>query len=461
MSQAPVVIAGAGPTGLGAALGLARRGIRSIVLDPRKELGGLASTRYRGALPYKVGIHLLHPSEDELVPLVDEMCGWMGERLKRVRPRAAVHFLGRHLDYPFRTRQMLTTLGPPRAARVAASAAAARLLGLLPGSADGRESFTDVVRGAYGDAFYRLFFHDYTAKVLGLPPERIAGAWARRRVPMLTGRTLLQTLLPWWRPRGVEHAHSPFHRWQYSGPVGMDPLFEGMVEAAGDAIELRLGQSLQQVDTDDGRVTAAVVVGAHGRTERIATDAVVSSIPLTDLVAQLGAAPPEDVRNATAQLDFRGLVLGFFVVARPRLASAQWTYFQSAGLLFNRVSEFANCVPQPFGPDRTLVCAEMTAQPRDGLWGERDDAILARVRAGLAEVGWHFSDDELEDAFVVREPHGYPRWALGYEKPLAVALHYLDSIDGLHTVGRQGRFEYLNMDEAVAAGLEVAGRVRA
>lgn len=453
--RAEVVVAGAGPTGLGAAWGCARHSLPALLVDPRPTLGGLASTRTRGAYRYKVGIHLLHPSNDALVPLVEELCGLFGPSLHRIRPRSAIHFLGRHLAYPFRTPELLAALGPRTTLEVAASAALARLRPKRP--TDGPPSFADVVRGAFGDAFYGLFFRDYTAKVLGLDPEHVAAQWAYRRVPMPTRRSLVQVLVPWYRPRRVEHAHSPFHRFQFTGPDGLDPLFEAL--AAGATTEVRLGASLAGVELAHGRVEAVRIANADGTVERRSTRALVATLPLPELVGLLDPPPPPAIRAAAERLEYRGLVLAYLLLAGPPVLPAQWTYFQHPSLVFNRVSEFANIVPGAFGPDRTLVCAEITAQPGDALWSTPDEALVARTREDLGRVAPAAARAEVLDGFVVREAHGYPRWTRGYEDDLAPVLGYVDDLRGLYAVGRQARYDYLNVDECIAAGRAVAGRL--
>ena len=127
MADSPqVLVAGAGPTGLGAAWELSRRGVPSLVVEKAPGIGGMAATLHRDGLLLKAGVHLLHPSTDALRPLVAELTGLMGAEARHVVPTSAIHFLGRFLDYPFRTGQVVAALGPSRLAQVATGAALAR-----------------------------------------------------------------------------------------------------------------------------------------------------------------------------------------------------------------------------------------------------------------------------------------------------------------------------------------------
>lgn len=456
-----VVIAGAGPTGLGAAWELSRRGVPSLLVERAEIVGGMAATRHRDGLLLKAGVHLVHPSNDALRPLVETLAALLGDELLRVVPTSAIHFLGHFLDYPFRSGQLATALGPERLLRVAAGAAEARALELAR-RALGRpapDSFEHVVRTAFGEPFYRLFFRDYTAKVLGLPCDRIAGAWALRRVPLPTGRHLLQTVLPWWRPTRVDHAHSPFHRSQITAREGLQPLFDRMLAEGPARADVRTSTELVRIEHADGRVTAVVLRGPDDAHERREATHLVSTLPLGELVQSLDPPAPVAVRAAAARLRFRGLVFVFAVVRRPALFRHHWTYFQDPALPFNRVSEMGGIIPGLYGPDRTVVCAEITADPGEPAWDGPDAATIAATLEGLRRVSPVPFDGAVEAAYVTRERYAYPAWRVGFEADLALVLGWLDGVRGLQSVGRQGRYDYLNVDEAIAAGRGAADRV--
>lgn len=456
-----VVIAGAGPAGLGAAWGLSRRGVPSLVAERAETIGGMASTRYRDGLLLKAGVHLVHPSSDTQGPLVESLAALLGDELLRVVPTSAIHFLGHTLDYPFRTAQLVAALGPARLAAVAAGAAEARVREGLRRALrrPATDSFEQVVRTAFGDPFYGLFFRDYTTKVLGLPCTDIAGAWARRRVPLPTGRHLLQTVLPWWRPTRVDHAHSPFHRSQITARDGLQPLFERML-ADGDApADVRTGTEVVRVEHAGGRLAGVVLRHPDGAEVRHEATHLVSSLPIGELVQSLDPPAPVTIRAAAARLRFRGLVFVFAVVRRPRLFAHHWTYFQDPALPFNRVSEMGGIVPGLYGPDRTVVCAEVTADPGEPAWDGPDATTIAATLEGLGRVSPVPFDGAVEATYVTRERYAYPAWRVGFEADLALVLAWLDGIQGLKSVGRQGRYAYLNVDEAIADGLAAADAV--
>lgn len=456
-----VLIAGAGATGLGAALGLARRGISARVLDPRDTLGGMAAGWERDGLPLRPGVHLLHASEDGLRPLVDELVALMGPGAIRIDPVSQVHFLGRFLDYPLRKMQAIRAFGPARSAAVLLSAAwwrtRARLRQAL--RRDAPDSFETVIREAVGDVLYRLFFKDYTAKVIGIDVAHLAGEWARRRVPLPEGRHLLRNLMPWWRPESIDHAHSPFHRLQVTGPDGIDHLFRSMLAGCEGYARFEGRTSLARLDVSGGKVRSAVLRRSDGTEQIVDGPRILSTMPLPDLLARMEPHPPSDITAIAKSLRYRGLVFVHLNLRCDRLLSSHWTYFQDGPLPFNRVSEYGAILPGLYGAGRSVVCAEWTADPGEFAWEADDADVVKRVVAGLQKVSGRDVPSLVESASVHRERHAYPAWHLGFEDDLARLLPWVDSISGLATVGRQGRFDYLNLDQCIARGMSAASRL--
>jgi hypothetical protein len=72
---------------------------------------------------------------------------------------------------------------------------------------------------------------------------------------------------------------------------------------------------------------------------------------------------------------------------------------------------------------------------------------------GLMERG------EVVASRVERVPQAYPIPQAGQDKAYALTLRHLDGLANLRIIGRTGRFQYLNMDEAMREGLDAAAAV--
>jgi protoporphyrinogen oxidase len=61
---------------------------------------------------------------------------------------------------------------------------------------------------------------------------------------------------------------------------------------------------------------------------------------------------------------------------------------------------------------------------------------------------------------VVRERFAYPMFDLGSEEKLSLIKEYLALFPRLHSIGRQGGFRYINIDDALLDGFAAADRTR-
>ncbi len=461
-----VLVFGGGISGMAFALGLARSGVTARLLEKRSQMGGMSAVWQEDGVRLHPGVHLLHASTDELRPTLLEMKHLMGDDCLVVTTTSALHFLDRYLAFPLRTRELLPALGPRKLAQVVLSAAAARLESqrLHLAGRQTEDSFDAVVASAFGRSFYSLFFKDYTAKVLGMDPKQISGEWARRRVPMPSRNDLLQRLFPFYRPRKVEHPHPTFPVGQLTGKEGLDSLFAGIASQMSPMVTPQTETCLESIEVRSGAVRSVTLRKAGHNPETLHANnssmpIVASSIPLPELVTRLSGDIPDHVRSNAALLKYRSLIYVFVEIHRPWLHKTQWTYFQSPHLLFNRLSEFSNIVPMAYGPNRTVVCAEISAQPGDEWWAAPERELVRITKQHLQSVVPGLKPEAFGRSWVRSEEHAYPVYDMGFQLARSVVLAFVDSINGLVTLGRQGRFDYLNMDECYRMSFDSASKL--
>src|SRR5215211_7034872 len=105
-----VTILGAGPAGLGAALGLARQGHTATVIEQTDRVGGNAGSFELAGVQVDYGSHRFHPAADPAVfALVRELLG--DDLLERPR-HGRIRLLGRWIHFPLRPMDLLVHAHP-------------------------------------------------------------------------------------------------------------------------------------------------------------------------------------------------------------------------------------------------------------------------------------------------------------------------------------------------------------
>lgn len=441
-----IVVLGAGPAGLAAAWRLAqRRAFRIVVLEQHEAVGGNAGSFELDGIRADYGSHRLHPATSP--EILCDLSRLLGSDLLQ-RPRhGRIRLRGRWVHFPLRPLNLLTHLPPGFLLGAAADA----LRKLLPPSTNGHGSFASVLERGLGRTICREFYFPYAEKLWGLPPSELAATQAHRRVSAksFTGlaRKLAAAILGFARNGGRQYFYYPRR--------GYGQISEALAEAACAAgAEIRLGAKVTAVHHTLERVNAVHFL-QQGREHRIAADAVFSTLPVNLLAQIFVPSAPADVHEAASCLRFRGMILVYLVLAKDRFTEFDAHYFPEAWLPISRLSEPKNYSGAAEPRGRTVLCAELPADPGETIW-QMSDAELGR-----AVCGW------LEEAgLAVREPVlrvvtrrlrcAYPVYRRGYEVHFARLDAWLSGFQNLVTFGRQGLFVHDNTHHALAMAYAAA-----
>ena len=69
------------------------------------------------------------------------------------------------------------------------------------------------------------------------------------------------------------------------------------------------------------------------------------------------------------------------------------------------------------------------------------------------------SEADVVERHTFKTPFAYPIYTIGYETALSTVLCAVADYENLHTIGRQGKFAYINTHIAFKMGYEVARKI--
>ncbi|MGH2625158.1 MAG: protoporphyrinogen/coproporphyrinogen oxidase, partial [Anaerolineales bacterium] len=179
MTAPRVVVLGAGPTGLGAAYRLTRRGRAAVtVCEQARVVGGNAGSFELAGQHVDYGSHRLHPACDPAV--LGDLQALLGDDLQ-TRPRhGRIRLRGRWIHFPLKPMDLALRLPPDFIAGVGRDALAKLRRRTAPALEDA--TFADVLEAGLGRTICRDFYFPYARKVWGCAPTELAATQARRRV---------------------------------------------------------------------------------------------------------------------------------------------------------------------------------------------------------------------------------------------------------------------------------------
>jgi protoporphyrinogen oxidase len=432
-----VAILGGGPAGLTAAYELSRRGRPAVVLEAGSIVGGLARTEVRDGFRFDLGGHRFFTKSSEVELLWQEV---LGDELL-VRPRLSrIRFRGRFLEYPLSAGDVVRKLGPLELTRVLTSYLAATARRNPP-----EDTFEQWVCNRFGRRLYEMFFSTYTEKVWGVGCDELRAEWAAQRIRGLSFKSAARAALLGSREGEIRSLIERFY-YPRLGPGQMWEAMRDRIEARGGIVHT--STTVDRIGFTDDRVTE---ISADGRT--LHPGQVVSSLPLGAIAELADPSPPTDVLEAARGLRHRDFLTVAVVIEGADPFPDTWLYIHEPGVRVARIQNYRAWSPWMVpDPSRACLGLEYFCFAGDRMWSTPDDELVALAAGELEQLGLA-SRDQVQRGYVVRVPNAYPIYDADYRERVARIRGWLDPIENLQQVGRNGLHRYNNSDHSMLTAL--------
>ena len=508
------VIAGAGPAGLTAALELLRTtDVKPVIYEAENVIGGISRTaRYNGnrmdigghrffsksdtVMDWWQGILPLQgvASKDDLaigrkVPLVEggpnpentDYVMLCRSRLSRIL------FLRKLFNYPVSLNgDTIRNLGLWRMFKIGMSYLKVQLM-----PARKENSLEDFMINRFGVELYRTFFRDYTEKVWGVPCSKISPDWGGQRIKGLSiTKTVVHALKQIFaskkkneagdgadiRQKDTETSLIGQFLYPKFGPGQLwETVAEKIQEMGG---EIHLNTKVVRVNRDaSGKRIESVVVDYGRYTETVPCDYFLSTMPVKELVSALDSEKtpvPAEVKRVADGLVYRdfitvGLLLDKLLIKNPakpgtpesklKFVADNWIYVQESDVKLGRIQIFNNWSPYLVAdPEKVWIGLEYFATEGDDMWRMPDDEFIKFAIAELDKIDVARPED-VRDSVVFHIKKAYPAY-FGTYGEFGKIREYVDPLENLFLMGRNGMHKYNNMDHSMLSAMEVVKCIR-
>jgi len=493
MTKPRVVVIGAGPAGLTAAYELVKAGTTDVVvLEASPDIGGLSKTvNYKGNR-IDIGGHRFFSKSDwvmdwwlNVLPLArngdrdafgeslrlayqgqertfesHEKADASAELVMLIRSRLSrIYFNGKFFDYPLKVNiNTALKLGLWHCVAFGASYAWSALFPRRP-----ERTLEDFFINRFGRRLYFQFFREYTEKVWGTPCAQISAEWGAQRVKSLSVGTAVRhallNLLGRGR-KGIGQAEQTSLIEQFLYPkYGPGLMWETVALRLRELdVPIMLDTPVTRLGHEGGRIACVYAQEAGGAETRYDADYVISTMPVRDLVLGLGPDVPARVREVAAGLEYRDFITVGLLYRRlmpnpggqgeMNIVPDNWIYVQEPGVKVGRLQVFNNWSPHMVkDKDTVWIGMEYFCSEGDDLWRMQDGDLTRLGIAEMARLRLASPGDHL-DGVVVRMQKAYPGYYGSYAHFDEVRA-YLDGIQNLFLVGRNGMHRYNNQDHSM------------
>ncbi|MBO9727774.1 MAG: NAD(P)/FAD-dependent oxidoreductase [Chitinophaga sp.] len=503
--QKKAIIIGAGPAGLTAAYELLQRtSIIPVVLEKSTDIGGISKTvNYKGNR-IDIGGHRFFSKSDRvmdwwmnMMPLdkeaaeifsisyqsktrevkaprnnnnnTDTLVATDPDLIMLVRQRLSrIYFLKKFFTYPIQLSiDTLRKLGFATTISIMFSYLWAQIF-----PRKNEKSLEDFMINRFGKTLYHLFFKDYTEKVWGISCSAISAEWGAQRIKGISiGKAIahaVKSAIDAGKPKDLKQKNvetSLIEQFLYPkhGPGQLwEEVAHQVINKGGTVL---MQHDVKKIHTAGNQIVSIEALDrSTGEVVTLEGDYFFSTMPIKELVADLEANVPSNVREIAAGLHYRDFItIGILLKNlsfedkktgqhQPLSLKDTWIYIQEKDVKVGRLQLFNNWSPYMVkDPDTTWVGMEYFCNKGDDFWELTDEQIRQTAITELCKIGLAQQSDVL-DATVLRMEKTYPAYWGTYER-FEELKAYIDTFENLFLVGRNGMHKYNNSDHSMLTAM--------
>ena len=440
MTSYDVIIIGAGPAGLTAAYELMTSGKKTLLLEKKSQVGGLAETKVFGEHRYDIGPHRFFTKNKEVYDLFLKI---LGDDAVEVKRKTRILFKNSYFDYPLTPLNALFGLGIFESIAIVFSYFVARLKGYLKISKI--TNFEEWVIDKFGAKLFNNFFKNYTEKVWGIDCKDIGKDWAAQRIKGLSLSTAIKFAL---FPNSKKRPKTLVDMFYYP-KLGAGMLWEKFEEEIKSK-NIKVVKNAEVINIDDADEVITLEYLSDGDIKKVSCAHVLFSNPLLDFINFYKDELPNEVIDAASKLEYRNHI-SVHITIDKKLFDDNWIYIHSPELKMARIADFTN-----FSKDMSIegnypLTLEYFCFEDDEIWNSDKNDIIDFAISELKQI---FKEEfQVVHTDITKNPKAYPVIRTGYEENLNILREWLSKKKNLTAIGRSGMFKYNNQDHAMATGL--------
>jgi protoporphyrinogen oxidase len=325
---------------------------------------------------------------------------------------------------------------------------------------------------SFGRKLYSMFFEYYTENLWGRHPSEIDASWGKQRTKGLSIFGIIKDYFgKVFKVKNRKVNTSLIEEFKYPklGPGQLWDVTAAEVEKLGGKI-IQNAKVVKLHKNADG-VLDSLVYEKDGKTVEVKGDVFISSMPIKDLVGGMNDVPAEPARIANG-LPYRDYMTLGVLVPRLNLKNKTelktvsnivpdcWVYVQDRRVKMGRFQIYNNWSPYLVKDiDNTVwMGLEYFCNEGDSMWSMTDDEFAKMAIKEMVTINLIDEESDVLDYHVERVKKAYPAYFDTYDE-IDTLVDYLNTIDNLFCVGRNGQHRYNNIDHSMCTSFETVKNI--
>ena len=334
------------------------------------------------------------------------------------------------------------------------------------------KSLEDFYVNRFGKKLYSMFFEDYTENLWGRHPSQIDPSWGAQRVKGVSVFAVLKdALMKTFHIRQEKVETSLIEEFAYPklGPGQLWDVTAEEIQKKGGRIIMNA--RVTRLHKNEEGVLTGITYEENGETKTMEGDVVVSSMPLKDLISGMNDVPHDIARIANG-LPYRDYMTLGVLVPKLNLENKtkrktvgnivpdNWVYVQDRHVKMGRFQIYNNWSPYMVRDLEHTVWMglEYFCNEGDRMWNLENDDFARRAIREMVKLRLIDSEKDVLDYHVERVKKAYPAYFDTYDE-IDTLVAYLNTIENLYCVGRNGQHRYNNIDHSMCTSFEAVANI--
>lgn len=489
------IIIGAGPAGLTAAYCLLKEtDIKPIILEESEYIGGISRTATHNGNRMDIGGHRFFSKSEqvnklweELMPLqskpsIDDKILGVEKNLAASGPDpeeddvvmllrnriSRIFYLRKFFDYPISLKaRTFINMGFTRTMKAGFGYMGSCIV------KKPEDNLANFYINRFGKPLYEMFFEDYTEKLWGVNPKYLSADWGAQRVKGLSlSKAVLNAITKPFKPKDkVETSLIEQFYYPKKGPGQLWELLADKVVEMGAELHMNCKAERFEFTEDKKNVNKVYCTTPDGE-KTFEGDHFFSTMPVKDLIAGMDGYAPEDVSKTASELPYRDFITVGLLVDKLKLENKTdtktltgdvpdcWIYIQERDVKIGRLQIFNNWSPYMVSdPEHKMwIGLEYFCNEGDDMWNMNDEDFINFAISELEKIDV-LDKGVVKDSVRIKVKKAYPAYFGAYNN-FSVVREYLDSIENLWCIGRNGQHRYNNMDHSMLTAIEAVNSIK-
>lgn len=439
-SKKTVVIIGAGITGLTLGWKLSND-FNIIILENKPVIGGICGSFKEKGFILDYGPHKLYPQTKETLDEIKSLFADSSDLLE-IKKKSKISLQGKYFNYPLKITEILAKFNKVQGAGLFSSYMFSASKGVF--SRKESDNYEDFLISKFGKGLYELVFKSNANKIWG-NPKYLSADLAKTRI---SAPNLVKVLLSSMSKSKDPRQNAEFFFYPKNSIYDlMERIAQKIIANGGKII---LNANTEKINTRENKVTD-LVVNVKDKKIKIKTDYLISTAHIKDMTKLMDLTNLDESVN---NLKFRGLILAYIFFKKEKAIEDNWIFFPEEKYIFQRISEQKSFSSFNQPVNKACLVTEISLRPE--LENLSDKEIGERVVSDLEKAGIA-SPGEIYDYSIVKLKDVYPIYSLDYKSNLYNILDWFDNnLTNFITCGRNGLFNYNNMDHCIDMAIRVA-----